>query len=148
MSDYSLMTEKQEQILSAALELFANVGYNATSTNAIAQKAGVSEGLIFRHFKNKQGLLDALVREAEAKIAGLVSHIIEEDDAKAVLRKTIQLPFLVRKNEYDFWRLQFKLKWEKEYDDPKKMKPLTDKLTWAFKQQKAFEKFLLGKYGV
>ena len=51
------MTDKQEKILQAALELFAKEGFKGTSTNKIAKKAGVSEGLIFRHFENKD--LDA-----------------------------------------------------------------------------------------
>ena len=41
------MTDKKEKILNAALELFANDGYNVTSTSKIAKTAGVSEGLIF-----------------------------------------------------------------------------------------------------
>ena len=45
------MTEKQESILQAALKLFATEGYASTSTNKVAKVAGVSEGLIFHHFK-------------------------------------------------------------------------------------------------
>ncbi|MEM6542898.1 MAG: helix-turn-helix domain-containing protein, partial [Bacteroidota bacterium] len=56
------MTAKQEKILNAALELFAHEGYNVVSTSKIAQKAGVSEGLIFRHFESKQGLLNAILQ--------------------------------------------------------------------------------------
>ena len=44
------MTNKQQKILSSALKLFAKQGFDATSTRSIAQDAGVSEGLIFRHF--------------------------------------------------------------------------------------------------
>ena len=44
------MTEKQENILKAALQLFAKEGFYATSTSKVAKLAGVSEGLIFRHF--------------------------------------------------------------------------------------------------
>ena len=51
------MTEKQENILNTALELFAKDGYDATSTSKIAKCAGVSEGLIFRHYGSKDGLL-------------------------------------------------------------------------------------------
>jgi len=47
---HSLMTEKQEKIIKSALELFALEGYAATSTRKAAERAGVSEGLIFRHF--------------------------------------------------------------------------------------------------
>jgi AcrR family transcriptional regulator len=126
------MTDKQEKILQAALELFSNEGYNATSTSKIGKKAGVSEGLIFRHFTNKQGLLDALIKDAEVRITEAIMPIIAETDAKTVIRKSIELPFSVKESEYDFWRLQFKLKWEVAYNNPQKMQPLIDKLAWAF----------------
>lgn len=126
------MTDKQERILGSALELFANQGYNATPTSKIAAKAGVSEGLIFRHFGNKKGLLTAIMKEADRRITEIMMPVLTETDPAAVIRKTIELPFGVPKDQYDFWRLQFKLKWEEEYFQPDKMKPLLDKLTWAF----------------
>ncbi|MCH2194879.1 helix-turn-helix domain-containing protein [Kordia sp.] len=126
------MTDKQEKILHAALELFSNEGYNATSTSKIGKKAGVSEGLIFRHFTNKQGLLDAIIKDAEVRIAEVIMPIIMETDAKTVLKKAIELPFGVKESEFDFWRLQFKLKWEVAYNNPQKMQPLIDKLATAF----------------
>ena len=55
------MTEKKQHILESALKLFSKEGYEATSTRSIAQEAGVSEGLIFRHFQNKEGLLKYLL---------------------------------------------------------------------------------------
>lgn len=126
------MTERQEKILESALELFANQGYNATPTSRIAKKAGVSEGLIFRHFVNKEGLLKAIMGEAERRLKELLRPIIEEMDPVAVIRKTIELPFGVGEEEYDFWKLQFKLKWEENYYNPENIKPLTEKLVWAF----------------
>lgn len=126
------MTDKKEKILKSALELFANEGVNATSTSKIAFNAGVSEGLIFKHFKNKKTLLNALVENAEVKAGLLLITILQQNDAKSVIRKTIELPFTINRSEYDYWKLQFKLKWEQEYNHPKKMQPLIDKLTWAF----------------
>lgn len=126
------MTDKKESILAAALELFANDGYNATSTSKIAKKAGVSEGLIFRHFENKKGLLVALAENAQKKFHVSMAHVLFEEDPKETIRLLIQAPFKVPETEYDFWKLQFKLKWEKDFKNPAKMKPLVDKLTWAF----------------
>ena len=126
------MTEKEEKILNAALELFANDGYNATSTSAIAKQAGVSEGLIFRHFESKKGLLQALAEMAENRVNQLFAPIVFESDPRKVIRRLIELPFHIDRSEYDFWRLQFKLKWEAEHHQPQKMKPLLDKLAWAF----------------
>ena len=128
------MTEKQEKILNTALELFANDGFNATPTSKIAKVAGVSEGLIFKHFGNKQGLLNAIMREAEGRLEKILMPILIESDPKTVIRKTIDMPFGVGREQFDFWRLQFKLKWENDYQMPDKMKPLTDKLANAFSQ--------------
>lgn len=54
------ITEKQISILCAAIELFSEKGYNATSTSEIAKKANVAEGTIFRHYKTKKDLLLAI----------------------------------------------------------------------------------------
>ena len=54
------MTEKQISILSAAIELFSEKGYEATATSEIAKKANVAEGTIFRYYKTKKDLLFAI----------------------------------------------------------------------------------------
>lgn len=51
------MTDKQISIISAAIEIFAEKGYSATSTSEIAKQAGVGEGTIFHHYKTKKDLL-------------------------------------------------------------------------------------------
>lgn len=53
----------------AALELFADRGYEATATAQVAERAGVSEMTLFRHFPTKEALLladpfDPLMAEA------------------------------------------------------------------------------------
>jgi len=126
------MTEKQEKILQAALELFAKEGYNATSTSKVAKHAGVSEGLIFRHFENKEGLLQAILEEGERRIKVLFIDIVMETDPKEVIRKTIEMTGKIDKSDYDFWKLQFKLKWELEVSGDEKMEPLRMALTNAF----------------
>ena len=54
------MTEKQINILSSAIELFSEKGYEATATSEIAKKAQVAEGTIFRYYKTKKELLFAI----------------------------------------------------------------------------------------
>lgn len=51
--------ERRNSIVESALELFAEKGFNGTRTREIAKKAGISETLIFQHFKNKQELYRA-----------------------------------------------------------------------------------------
>ena len=127
------MTDKKESILDSALELFANQGYNAVSTSKIAQHAGVSEGLIFKHFKNKQGLLDAILSDVDRRIKELMGPILFEEDPQRAIEMYIDLPFKGKREEYDYWRLLFGLKWNINYQhDETKLKPITDKLVWAF----------------
>jgi len=51
----------RERILSAAGELFAEFGFDATPTSRIAERAGVPKGLIHYYFRRKPDLLVALV---------------------------------------------------------------------------------------
>lgn len=111
VSDYShLMTEKKERIQEAALQLFAEQGYAATSTSKVAKEAGVSEGLIFRHFGNKEGLLRALLEDGRERIKKYFADIILEENPVHRIRKIIDLPFGIVDEERDFWRLQKSLK--------------------------------------
>ena len=55
------LTEKQQRVLEAALEMFAERGYSGVATNQIAKKAGVAEGTIFKTWKTKKELLVAVV---------------------------------------------------------------------------------------
>jgi len=131
------MTEKQSNILNAALDLFSNEGYAATSTSRIAKKAGVSEGLIFRHFVNKQGLLDALLKEADVRLGELFGPILFETNPKKVIRRTIKMPFKIADGkDRNFKNLQTILKRDPEYNNPEKLKPLIYKLTVAFQNLK------------
>jgi len=130
------MTDKKENILQAALQLFAKDGYNATSTSKVAKLAGVSEGLIFRHFENKEGLLKAIIQIGEEQIKRLFSDIVMETNPKEVILKTIRMPFEVKPEDYEFWRLQFKLKWELESYKSQKMEPLEMALSNAFSKLK------------
>lgn len=56
------LTTKQRRILSAAIDVFAELGYANASTKLVAQRAGVAEGNLFAKFKNKAGLLDAILQ--------------------------------------------------------------------------------------
>jgi AcrR family transcriptional regulator len=51
------LTDKQWKILKAALSVFTEKGYSASTTSEIARVAGVAEGTIFRHFKTKKEIL-------------------------------------------------------------------------------------------
>ena len=46
--------ERKMQILDVAIELFAKQGFSGTTTKKIANEAGVSEAMVFRHFAKEK----------------------------------------------------------------------------------------------
>ncbi len=68
-----------------AKELFANRGYEHTSTSAIARAAGTSESQLMKHFGSKSGLLEAIFTEGWSAItsrARTATETIDEPVAK------------------------------------------------------------------
>ncbi|TAE57522.1 MAG: TetR/AcrR family transcriptional regulator [Bacteroidetes bacterium] len=104
------LTEKKEHILQTALRLFSEQGYERTPTSQIAREAGVSEGLIFRHFQNKEGLLAALISLGKSRLYPLMEQVLAEQNPRTLLAQVIDLPVKIISQEKAFWRLQMSLK--------------------------------------
>ncbi|WP_017185201.1 TetR/AcrR family transcriptional regulator [Alkalibacillus haloalkaliphilus] len=60
-SFHNLEKEKQQRIINAALQEFAEKGYEQASTNQIVKNAGIGKGMLFYYFNNKQELYDYLI---------------------------------------------------------------------------------------
>ena len=58
--------ERPGEIISAALEVFAEKGFAAAKLDEIARRAGVSKGALYLYYETKQDLFEAVVREAVA----------------------------------------------------------------------------------
>ena len=56
--------KKQLRILDAAIEEFADRGYDKASMNVVVRKAGISKGALFNYFKSKGGLFAFVYRIA------------------------------------------------------------------------------------
>ena len=55
------LTENQKKVLQASLELFASQGFEATTSQQIAKRAGVSVGSVYHTFPTKQAILVAVL---------------------------------------------------------------------------------------
>lgn len=62
------MSKKKAAILKAATVLFANQGFADTSMQELSKLTGAAEGTIFYHFKNKEGLLLAILESAKERL--------------------------------------------------------------------------------
>ena len=79
----SLMQERMEQnrnaILDSARELIAHGGFKEASIQAIAERAGVSTGLVYRYFENKSQILIEVLSVAIRREVEILDHIAKSD---------------------------------------------------------------------
>ncbi len=61
------MTSTKDNILNAALHLFAQNGFGAVSTSQIAAALSITKGALYRHFESKQAIFDAILLKMEQK---------------------------------------------------------------------------------
>ncbi len=67
-----------DKVLDAAAQLFAERGYQATTTRQLAERAGVNEVSVFRGFGTKQGVLAAVVQRVVAEQPGRAASALAE----------------------------------------------------------------------
>src|SRR3954453_970873 len=77
--------ERRLQIARVAMRLFSERGFRGTTTKEIAQAAGVSEAIIFRHFATKEELYTAIIDYKGC--AGLGASPVAPEAEPPVVRK-------------------------------------------------------------
>ncbi|GLP95526.1 TetR/AcrR family transcriptional regulator [Paraferrimonas sedimenticola] len=73
----SRKSTKRDAILDAALKLFVEQGFEATSTASVARAAEVATGTLFHHFANKQELLDQLYLQVKEDMASILAQSVQ-----------------------------------------------------------------------
>lgn len=130
------MTDKQKSILESALTLFSEKGYSAVSTSLISKQANVSEGLIFRHFKDKQGLLDHLVSAWNDQFQTHITDIRSIEKPEQRIQAVMEMPFLINESDFPYWKLVFTLRWQNSELISEYMLILKEMLEEALKELK------------
>ncbi len=86
--------DKPQQIIDAAVRVFARNGFYNSRVSDIAREAGIASGTIYLYFKTKDEILVTLFREKMAAfVAGVRKAIAEEPGATAKIRRMIRLHF-------------------------------------------------------
>jgi AcrR family transcriptional regulator len=96
-------TQRQEQILETAMQLFAEHGYSDTDTQFLAEKLHVGKGTIYRYFPSKRALFlaaaDRVMRLMRQYIEGRIEGIEEPFDCIATAIRAY-LTFFAEHPEY------------------------------------------------
>jgi TetR/AcrR family fatty acid metabolism transcriptional regulator len=86
--------DKPQQIIEAAVRIFARKGYYNSRVSDIAREAGIAAGTIYLYFKTKDDILVTLFRDKMAEFVGaLRKAIADERDAASKVRRLVSLHF-------------------------------------------------------
>lgn len=96
---------RREQIMNAALKLFATEGYSHCSISRLASHAGISKGLMYNYFDSKEALLLALIEEGMSDIMAFFDPdhdgILTSDELTTFIREV----FRSMQDNQQFWIL-------------------------------------------
>ena len=77
--------QRRREILEAATQMFGDRGFDVTTVQGIAARAGVAAGTVYLYFPSKDAVLDALREDFEAglldSVAAVASAVLAEEDA-------------------------------------------------------------------
>lgn len=104
-----MRARSRERIMEAALELFTHRGYHGTSISLIAERAGVSTGLMYNYFQSKVELLEAIVRRGMTLIETAMADLEGIEDPKEKIAALVEVTFDIAEKEMHFWTLYFSI---------------------------------------
>src|SRR5437763_14060115 len=81
--------DRRSQILDAALVCFAKRGFHQTSMHDISAEAGISVGLIYRYFENKEAVISAMANRHKKEI----SEVLERARRAPTLLESLEILF-------------------------------------------------------
>ncbi len=109
----------RERTLEAAAICFEELGYDETTTAAIARRAGISVGSVYDYFEDKRAILLELLHDtvevvADLVVQGLAAEQWQGADPKGSVRQLIRLVFTARQVQPGLQRIL----WERFFKDP------------------------------
>ena len=100
---------RKQTIAQTALSLFAEKGYEQTSTQLIAKAAQVSEALLFKHYGTKEALLEHVITTGYKRVIEQLRGRLQGADALTLIHRVIELPLQLVAEEPEFWKVQSRL---------------------------------------
>jgi AcrR family transcriptional regulator len=101
--------ERREQILDATKAIVTDRGFHAVSIEAVARGAGITRPIVYSHFGDLQGLLEALVERESQRALAQLSAVLPTDlgagDPRAILLSAQRGYLEVVASDPDTWRL-------------------------------------------
>ena len=100
---------RREQILDATKTIAVGGGFHAVSIDAVARAAGISRPIVYDHFRDLPGLLDALIERetvrSREQLAAVLPGEVEPGDLRGALLDALRRYLAAAEADPDTWRL-------------------------------------------
>jgi AcrR family transcriptional regulator len=100
--------EKQEKIITAALQLFEQQGYHATKVSDIVREAGVAQGTFYLYFKSKEDLFRGIVESCLQEIIETMEKGVPELCGETEIYRMIEGTLRVFAHNKTIFRIIYK----------------------------------------
>ena len=97
--------ERREQLLDVGRSLFAEKGFEATSTEEIANRAGVSKPIVYEHFGGKEGLYAVVIDREMQRLLDLFTGALTAGEPRALLEQAALALLTYIEDESDGFRI-------------------------------------------
>src|SRR5215203_4671792 len=97
--------ERREQLLDATKRIVAERGFHAVSIEAVARQAGITRPIVYGHFHDLNGLLEALVDREAARALEQLAAVLPHDDRRATLTGALRGYLEAVHSDPSTWRL-------------------------------------------
>ena len=97
--------ERREQLLDVGRSLFAEKGFEATSTEEIANRAGVSKPIVYEHFGGKEGLYAVVIDREMQRLLDLFVGALTAGEPRALLEQAALALLTYIEDESDGFRI-------------------------------------------
>ena len=96
-----IVEDRREQILDAAVRVFAEKGFDRATNKDIASEAGITPGLIYHYFKSKEDLLRAILEEhSPLRLLQMMPENFLEMGTESILRYLAQQLLDIAEDEH------------------------------------------------
>jgi len=97
--------ERREQLLDVGRSLFAEKGFEATSTEEIAARAGVSKPIVYEHFGGKEGVYAVVIDREMQRLLDIFTGALTAGEPRALLEQAALALLTYIEDESDGFRI-------------------------------------------
>jgi AcrR family transcriptional regulator len=97
--------ERREQLLDIGRALFAQKGFDGTSVEEIAERAGVSKPVVYEHFDGKEGLYAVVVDREVRRLLDRITASLDGDHPRLLLEQAASALLEYVEKETDGFRI-------------------------------------------